>query len=121
MISARFPEDICFPKADAQAVELAGGIMRRRVRARGAGLMVVEVEFEKGAVGPVHSHPHDQCTYVVEGAFEFGIEDASGAMRTCVVRKGDSLFLPGGGRHGTVCLEKGYLLDIFNPQREDFL
>ena len=29
--------------------------------------------------------------------------------------------VPGGAEHGTRCLEGGHLLDVFTPQREDFL
>jgi len=29
--------------------------------------------------------------------------------------------VPGGLVHGTECLEKGVLLDIFTPKRDDFL
>ena len=34
---------------------------------------------------------------------------------------GDSIVVPSGLPHGTVCLEKGVLLDVFTPLREDFL
>ena len=78
--------------------------------------MAVENTFRKGAVGKLHHHPHTQITYVVSGAFEFTIGD-----QTKVVRAGDSLLKEDGVRHGCVCLEKGILLDIFNPAREDFL
>jgi hypothetical protein len=30
-----------------------------------------ELHFEEGAVGALHSHPHTQTTYVLEGEFEF--------------------------------------------------
>lgn len=118
---ARLTEGILFAAGASPAVELSDGTVRRRVLARGGGLMLVEVAFEPGAIGAEHRHPHDQITYVLSGAFEYRIEDEAGAMRTCTVRQGDSLFLRGGGLHGTTCLEKGILLDIFTPQREDFL
>ena len=36
------------------------------------------LHFEKESVGALHSHPHEQISYVVSGAFEFdikGVED----------------------------------------------
>ena len=34
---------------------------------------------------------------------------------------GDSIVVPSNMPHGTVCLEKGALLDVFTPERQDFL
>lgn len=88
----------------------------RRVLAYTDGLMCVENTFEKGAVGALHSHPHTQITYVVEGVFSFTID---GETRT--VRKGDTMLKENGVIHGCTCLEEGILLDIFTPMREDFV
>lgn len=88
----------------------------RRILAYTDGLMCVENTFEKGAVGALHSHPHTQITYVVEGVFSFTIDG-----ETHTVRAGDTLLKEEGVIHGCVCLERGVLLDIFTPMREDFL
>lgn len=88
----------------------------RRVLAYTDGLMCVENQFEQGAVGALHSHPHTQITYVVRGAFSFTID---GEER--VVRAGDTLLKEDGVVHGCTCLEEGTLLDIFTPMREDFV
>lgn len=79
-------------------------------------LMCVENHFEKGAVGALHSHPHTQITYVASGKFEFTIGDEKKT-----VEAGDTLLKQDGVIHGCVCLEKGILVDIFTPMREDFL
>jgi len=96
--------------------ESAGDGVTRRVLAHGKDLMAVEVHFEKDAVGALHSHPHTQISYVLEGEFEFEID---GVKKT--VRKGDTLFKLPNVRHGCRCLRKGILLDVFTPCREDFL
>lgn len=88
----------------------------RRVLAYCDALMCVENRFQEGAVGKLHSHPHTQITYVVEGAFQFTIGGESH-----VVRKGDTLLKQDGVEHGCVCLEEGILLDVFNPMRADFI
>ena len=95
--------------------DLGGGV-KRKVLAYGENMMQVEVHFEKGSIGAMHSHPHTQLTYVLEGAFEFTVGDEKK-----VVRKGDTLYKVPDIMHGCVCLEKGLLLDTFAPYREDFL
>ncbi len=98
------------------ALEQAGDGVKRRVLAYGDNLMAVEVHFETNAVGALHSHPHTQLSYVLEGEFEF---DVGGVKKT--VRKGDTLYKTPNLKHGCVCLKKGILLDVFTPYREDFL
>lgn len=101
---------------DASDAQFGGEGVTRRILAYNDGLMTVENTFEKGAVGKLHSHPHTQITYVVEGVFTFTIDG-----ETHVVRKGDTLLKTDGVIHGCVCEEAGILLDIFTPMREDFL
>ena len=98
------------------AFEEQGGGVKRKILAYGDNMMQVEVHFEKGAVGAMHSHPHTQLTHVLEGAFEFTIGEEKR-----IVRKGDTLYKVPNIMHGCVCLEKGVLLDTFAPYREDFL
>ena len=93
-----------------------GGGTTRRVLAWNDQLMAVEVGFEAGAAGAEHTHPHTQCSYVLSGRFSYSVEGEPTELNP-----GDSIVVPGGLVHGTVCLEKGVLLDIFTPCREDFL
>ena len=37
------------------------------------------------------------------------------------VSKGDCVLMPPGAEHGTVCLEAGKLVDVFQPIRDDFI
>jgi quercetin dioxygenase-like cupin family protein len=105
-----------FVFAGEGTMEPAGEGVQRKILAYGEQLMMVEVHFEQGAVGPLHSHPHTQLTYVLEGEFEFEI---GGVKNT--VRKGDTLFKLPNVVHGCVCTKKGILLDTFTPYRQDFL
>lgn len=105
-----------FKEEDAIVTNLPNGIIRR-VLAYNDNLMIVENEFTKdGIVADMHHHPHEQITYVISGAFEFQVGDEKK-----VVRAGDSLYKESNIVHGAVCLEKGVLLDVFTPKREDFL
>ena len=72
--------------------------------------------FKAGGIGAEHRHPHEQLTYCLSGEFVFNVE---GETRT--VRAGDSLYVPASALHGTTCVADGRLLDMFTPQREDFL
>ena len=65
---------------------------------------------------PTHSHPHEQIGYVVKGSFEITLGDEK-----TVINAGDTYYVPPDIIHGVVALEDGVLLDIFTPQREDFL
>ncbi|NJP40592.1 cupin domain-containing protein [Oscillospiraceae bacterium HV4-5-C5C] len=100
---------------DVPPVQADQGV-RRQVLAYNDQLMCVENQFETGAVGKLHSHPHTQITYVVSGRFRFTIDGV-----THEVTAGDTLLKENGVEHGCVCLEAGVLLDIFNPMREDFV
>ena len=102
-------------RQDVKAVPLGGGT-ERRILAFGDPLMAVEVSFETGSEGAPHTHPHTQLSYVLSGSFRYSVEEDS-----VVLNPGDSIVVPGGLVHGTVCLEKGVLLDVFTPKREDFL
>lgn len=100
---------------DIALTELGGGVSRK-ILARGGKMMSVEVVFEKGAVGAPHSHPHEQIGYVVKGSFEYTSEG-----KTTILHAGDTYYVEPDVVHGVVALEDGILLDIFTPQREDFL
>lgn len=95
--------------------DLGGGVSRK-ILSYNDQLMMVEVHFEKGGVGSLHTHPHLQFTYVLSGRFLFTI-----AGQEFEVSQGDTLNFPANSVHGTVCLEDGVLLDVFNPMREDFV
>lgn len=103
------PYDSAVPEAAAPGVT-------RRVLAYSGEVMCVENQFEPGAVGSLHSHPHTQITYVLSGVFSFTIDG-----ETRIVRQGDTMLKEDGVEHGCTCLERGALLDIFAPMREDFV
>lgn len=108
--------DVYFPDADLELETVEAGKVSRKIRARGGSLMMVEVFFETGACGAEHRHVHEQVTYCLSGEFVFNVD---GEKKT--VRAGDTLYVPSSALHGTTCVAEGRLLDIFTPQREDFL
>ena len=88
----------------------------RKILGMGGSLMMVEVMFETGGVGSVHTHVHEQVSYIAKGSFEFSLNG-----ETRVVSAGDSIYVPSGAPHGTKALEDSIIVDVFSPMREDFL
>jgi quercetin dioxygenase-like cupin family protein len=109
-------ESLFFPDAAMVRDVLEEGKVSRKLRARGGGLMMVEVFFETGGVGAEHRHPHQQVTYCLAGEFRFSIDGQASTLKA-----GDSVYIPASAMHGVLCLAAGSLLDVFTPQREDFL
>jgi unsaturated pyranuronate lyase len=96
--------------------ETMGPGVRRQILGHGLDLMMVRVDFEEGAVGPLHHHPHRQVTWVAAGAFEVTVGGEKKMLRT-----GDCFFASADVEHGVVAREAGTLIDVFTPAREDFL
>ena len=104
-----------FFSSDIEAKVVGEGVTRK-VLAHNEDLMVCEVSFKKGAVGSMHHHEHTQSTYVKSGVFEFTID---GVKK--IVKEGDTMYKQSNVEHGCICLEEGILIDIFTPERKDFL
>ncbi len=100
---------------DADWVTVGPGL-KRRLLCHDEHLMMVEVAFEKGAIGAMHSHPHIQVSLVASGVFEL---DIGGDKK--VLKAGDSYRVPADVMHGAVALKDGVLIDTFTPHRADFL
>jgi|SRR5579862_4540497 unsaturated pyranuronate lyase len=101
--------------SDHDWIDLGKGV-RRRVRLNLPQMMMVEVAFEAGAIGALHSHPHVQCSYIERGAFDVSI---GGLTRR--LTRGGAYIVPPNVRHGVVAIEAGLLIDVFAPRRDDFI
>ena len=98
------------------AWEPAGDGVLRKVLTYGEAVMMVRVRFAAGAIGPLHSHPHIQCSLVENGAFDITID---GVTQRLVA--GDSFLVAPDLVHGAKAVEAGTLLDVFTPMRRDFV
>ena len=105
-----------FVRSADVAWETVGEGVRRQVLGHGPDLMLVVVEFEAGAVGALHRHPHRQVSWVAAGSFEVSVD---GVWQ--VLRAGDCFYVGADLEHGVVAREAGTLVDVFTPAREDFL
>ncbi len=100
---------------DVEIKDLGDGI-RRQLLGYNDILMVARVEFEEGAEGYVHAHPHAQVSYIESGEFDVFIDGHRKRLGP-----GDSFCVEPNLDHGAVCRKTGVLLDVFSPVREDFL
>ena len=101
---------------NVEATDLGGGVTRK-ILSYSKNLMTVELQFQKGAVGAKHSHPHEQIGYIVSGRLfylEEGCEDKE-------LQTGDTYYVKPDAVHGIQVLEDTVLLDVFTPMREDFV
>jgi quercetin dioxygenase-like cupin family protein len=100
--------------ASLPAREILDGTIRGHY-AHLAGMTVGEVRLDANTVVPMHSHPHEQVTYVIEGRFEFTV-----GSDTTILEPGTAALIPSGASHGGKTLTKCLVIDVFAPARDDY-
>jgi quercetin dioxygenase-like cupin family protein len=80
--------------------------------------MLAQVYLKQGSVVPMHEHPNEQLTYILEGSLRMQFSDGAPDV---VVHAGEVLVIPAGVPHGAVALEDTFDLDVFSPPRQDWL
>lgn len=70
---------------------------------------------EAGAAMPLHTHLHEQVSHVLEGQFELTVGE-----ETQLLSPGIVAVIPPHVPHGGRAITRCELLDIFNPEREDY-
>jgi quercetin dioxygenase-like cupin family protein len=95
------------------------GLKRKKVHLD--NVMMVMNEFNNGPwekPEPIHSHPHEQTTYIAKGEVIFYCEDEE----VNHLKSGDMFYVPSGKNHTIRLLsKKATLVESFSPIREDFL
>ena len=100
--------------ASLPAKEIFGGLIRGHY-AHLDRMTIGEVELNAGTVLPLHSHPHEQVTYVLSGRFEFTI-----GGETTILSTGMTALVPGGVTHGGKTITACRIIDVFSPVRDDY-
>jgi len=95
--------------------ELVKGVHLKTL-VHGNQTLLTKVKFEKGAVIPQHSHPHEQTGYLVSGQMDFLVDGEH-----CPAKPGDSWNIAGDVEHGATALEESVVIEVFSPVREDYL
>ncbi len=70
---------------------------------------------DEGAVMPEHSHIHEQVAHVLKGIFELTVDG-----QTEILEPGKVAVIPPHIKHGGKAITQCELLDVFNPEREDY-
>lgn len=81
--------------------------------------MVTKMNYVKGNFATIHQHPHEQCGYVISGRYRLIVE--AEPKIDMILTSGDSYAIPGETPHSFEVLEGGEVVDVFTPQREDYL
>ncbi len=95
--------------------QLAPGITVHVV-AVGANLMQCWAAMKQGTRLPVHSHPHEQSSYIISGSVRWTVDgrDIDGLAGTCMIFRPNQ-------PHGALVVEDCVITDAFTPVREDYL
>ena len=78
--------------------------------------MVTKMNYIVGNYASEHTHPQEQCGYVISGKYLMTIKE-----NEFILEAGDSYAIPGNMPHSFKVLEAGEVVDVFTPQREDYL
>ena len=99
---------------NASSIQVAPGILRRVV-VEGERMMICEFILDRGAVIPLHSHPHEQVGYVASGKIRVTMRG-----QETEVGPGEGYSAPANVEHGAVALEASCVIDTFCPPREEY-
>jgi quercetin dioxygenase-like cupin family protein len=83
--------------------------------AHGERCTVGDLELDADTVIPIHNHPHEQITYLLEGSMHFVVGD-----ETLTMNPGDIAVIPGGASHGGRTISRCRVIDVFAPARDDY-
>ena len=72
-------------------------------------------QFQPDIDVPEHSHPHDQITNIIEGAFELTVDGESE-----VLRAGHYRVIPPNAVHSGRSITTCRIIDVFSPVRDDY-
>jgi quercetin dioxygenase-like cupin family protein len=91
------------------------GIVQKTL-VHGDKTLMVEFRLQKDAILPLHSHPHEQTGYLVNGHILLTV--GSDVFK---VKPGDSWCIPGSTLHCAEIIEDSVAVEVFSPVREDYL
>lgn len=100
---------------DCPSKEMAPGVVLRSAYLE--NVMVTFVELDGDAEVPMHSHPHEQISVMIEGSLLFRV---GGEEK--VVKAGEVVLVPSNVEHGVKAVDGPALAyDCWSPIREDYI
>jgi quercetin dioxygenase-like cupin family protein len=100
---------------DEIALEKITEMVSRKI-VTGEREMLAQVYLKRGCLVPMHSHPSEQMTYILQGSLKFLVGGDE-----ITVREGEVLHIPAAVEHQAEALEDTFELDVFSPIRHDWL
>lgn len=76
---------------------------------------IVHWEIDAGAKLPEHSHPHEQVSNLLEGAFDMTIDGTENRLTA-----GSVAVIPSNAVHSGRAVTACHFIDVFQPVREDY-
>jgi len=73
------------------------------------------VELEKGSIVPMHSHVHEQITFILEGQLDMVIGGQSYSLTA-----GTYHIIHSNVPHSAIAVTDSKVIDTFSPVREDY-
>ncbi|MFN4314837.1 MAG: cupin domain-containing protein [Chitinophagaceae bacterium] len=101
------------PLAEHAGKQLAPGLTGRYIHGESMTLGVVDIVA--GSSLSMHSHPHEQITFILEGELDMTIGDEQ-----LTLKAGMSYVIPSNVPHGATAHVNCRVLDVFAPVREDY-
>ncbi|OAV45941.1 cupin domain-containing protein [Lewinella sp. 4G2] len=98
---------------DLPLVEVFPGILGHIIHTEAC--TIADFHIKAGTRLPLHHHPHEQTSTILEGKFEFTVD---GVTRKCYA--GDVAIMASTVPHEGVALTDCRILDVFHPVREDY-
>jgi quercetin dioxygenase-like cupin family protein len=83
------------------------------VLAVGEKSMVTKMNYQVGDNVPLHSHPNEQCGYVISGQYWIIFENDNE-----ILNPGDSYSIPENVEHSWLVITGGEVIDVFTPPRQ---
>ena len=94
--------------------QLFGASIRGRY-AHGDRMTMGDVLLAPDTPIPMHQHPHEQITFLLQGRMEFVVGDD-----TLTMEAGDIAIIPADCPHGGRTLAACRVIDVFAPARDDY-
>ncbi len=105
-----------FEKQSEVGYMRAIGGVEQKTLVYGEKTLMAEFRLHKGAILPLHAHPHEQSGYLVRGRIRLTI-----GAEMHLVEPGDSWCIAGGVKHGAEIIEDSGAIEVFAPVRKEYL